>query len=167
MMRAGLELRFKVVMSFFIAALVVSGLTAFPLLHEARLLADLVGVPPEADYQELSGMQRWIGYVRCGLEETYGKYPFLGYGTDWLAFAHIVIAVFFIGPLMRPSGQDWILISGMIACGLVVPLALICGAVRGIPFYWRLLDCSFGVLGIIPLLYCYRLSQRMKGAAGQ
>ena len=39
----------------------------------------------------------------------------------------------------------------MIACGLVVPLALICGPLRGIPFFWRLIDCSFGILGIIPL----------------
>lgn len=165
-MRTSPKFRSRIVLSFFIAALVLSGLTAFPLLHEVRLLADLVGVPPEADYRELSGVEHWIGYVRGGLEETYGKYPFIGYGTDWLAFAHIVIAVFFVGPLMKPSGHDWILLSGMIACLLVVPLALICGAIRGIPLYWRLLDCSFGVLGIVPLLYCYRLSQKLKGAPG-
>ncbi len=28
---------------------------------------------------------------------------------------------------------------------LVIPYALIFGAVRGIPFWWRLIDCSFGV----------------------
>ena len=39
----------------------------------------------------------------------------------------------------------------MIACVLVIPLALICGAVRGIPFWWRMIDCSFGILGVIPL----------------
>ncbi len=39
----------------------------------------------------------------------------------------------------------------MIACVLVVPLALICGPLRGIPFFWRLIDCSFGILGFIPL----------------
>jgi len=27
---------------------------------------------------------------------------------------------------------------------------------RGIPFYWRLIDCTFGVLGAIPLLICLR-----------
>jgi len=26
------------------------------------------------------------------------------------------------------------------------------GTIRQIPFYWRVIDCSFGVLGIIPLL---------------
>ena len=39
----------------------------------------------------------------------------------------------------------------LIACAGVIPLALICGAIRGIPFYWRLIDCSFGIFGLIPL----------------
>jgi len=34
---------------------------------------------------------------------------------------------------------------------------LICGAIRGIPFYWQIIDCSFGVFGAIPLIYCLRL----------
>jgi hypothetical protein len=32
----------------------------------------------------------------------------------------------------------------------------VCGAVRGIPFYWRLIDISFGVIGVIPLLLLRR-----------
>jgi len=40
------------------------------------------------------------------------------------------------------------------ACVGVIPLALICGPLRGIPFYWQLIDCSFGVVGFIPLLIC-------------
>jgi hypothetical protein len=39
----------------------------------------------------------------------------------------------------------------MIACVAIIPLAFICGPIRQIPFYWRLIDCSFGVFGIIPL----------------
>ncbi|HZF87838.1 hypothetical protein [Streptomyces sp.] len=31
------------------------------------------------------------------------------------------------------------------------PLALICGPLRGIPFWWSLIDMSFGVFGVIPL----------------
>jgi len=34
---------------------------------------------------------------------------------------------------------------------LVIPYAFIFGAIRGIPFWWRLIDCSFGVFGIIPV----------------
>jgi hypothetical protein len=28
--------------------------------------------------------------------------------------------------------------------------------IRGILFYWQLIDCSFGMTGIIPLSYCYQ-----------
>ena len=28
----------------------------------------------------------------------------------------------------------------------------------GGPFYWRLIDCAFGVIGIIPLIYCLKLA---------
>jgi hypothetical protein len=45
---------------------------------------------------------------------------------------------------------------GMIACLAVVPLALIAGPIRGIPWGWRLVDMSFGVVGIVPLLLAYR-----------
>ena len=30
-------------------------------------------------------------------------------------------------------------------------LALIFGPIRGIPLFWRLIDCSFGLFGAIPL----------------
>ena len=74
-----------------------------------------------------------------------------------MAFGHIVIALFFVGPLIRPKEGRSVIYAGMAACVLVIPLALICGEVRGIPLYWRLIDCSFGVFGIIPLLYCLNL----------
>jgi hypothetical protein len=41
--------------------------------------------------------------------------------------------------------------AGMIACVGFIPLALIAGEIRGIPFYWRLIDCGFGICGIVPL----------------
>ena len=39
----------------------------------------------------------------------------------------------------------------MLACIAIIPLAFIAGPVRGIPFYWKCIDCSFSVFGIIPL----------------
>ena len=90
----------------------------------------------------------------------------MGYGTDWLAFAHVVIAVYFIGPLVKPVKNEWVVYAGLIGCLLVIPLAWICGPIRGIPFYWRLIDCSFGVLGAVPLLYCLHLTRLMKAANG-
>lgn len=155
-------LRYRAAMLLFIIGLVVSGLTAFPLLRELELLTRWAGIAPGADYHALAGWRWWLAFVRQGLRETYAAFPFIAYGTDWLAFAHLVIAVYFIGPLVQPRGHQWVLISGMISCALVVPLALIAGAVRGIPLYWRLIDCSFGGCGIVPLAYCYCLGRKLE-----
>jgi hypothetical protein len=80
----------------------------------------------------------------------------MAYGTDWLAFGHFVIAIAFVGALRDPMRNIWLFQFGMIACVLLVPYAFVCGGLRGIPILWRLIDCSFGVFGFIPLW----LSQR-------
>ena len=153
--------RFRIVLGLFIAGLLASGLTAFPLRSELRLLSEMIGVGNATSPQGYSGLDYWILTVRFGLDETYARYPWLAYGTDWLAFGHIVIAIFFIGPLVNPLTNKWALQAGMIACAGVLPLALICGPLRGIPFYWRLIDCSFGIFGLIPLIYCLKLLPRI------
>jgi hypothetical protein len=131
---------------FFIACLVLSGATAIPLRAELGLLSGIAN--PH------SALGSWLTRINAGLIDTYGKYPFLAYGTDWLAFGHFAIAVAFIGPLRDPVRNVWVIDFGLIACLSVIPFALIMGPVRGIPFYWRLVDCSFGILGMIPLLFC-------------
>ena len=97
---------------------------------------------------------------------TYRQYPFVAYGTDWLAFGHIVIAIFFIGPLIDPVRNIWVIQAGLIACVAVLPLALICGPIREIPFYWRLIDSSFGVVGFIVLSAALRLVKNLRETAG-
>jgi hypothetical protein len=146
-------------MLFFIIGLVVSGVTAFPLLLELRVLVTLLGADSAAPADSLAF---WILSVKNGLETTYAAYPWIAYGTDWLAFGHLVIAGFFIGPLIYPLSSRSVIWTGIAACVAVIPLALICGPLRGIPFYWRLLDCSFGIVGIIPLIYCLRLLKRIE-----
>ena len=141
-------------MVLFITGLLISGITAFPLLTEMKLLVAWLGLADATSPIGHTGLDFWILTVRFGLQDMYGQYPWIAYGTDWLAFGHIVIAFFFIGPLIKPQGSESVLYAGMAACIAVIPLALICGPLRGIPVYWRLIDCSFGVLGIIPLLYC-------------
>ncbi len=153
--------RFRLVMGLFIAGLVVSGLTAFPLLAELNFLCRVLDLDPTAPPAVYPALGEWMLTVRNGLDDTYSQNPWMAYGTDWLAFGHIVIAIFFIGPLMNPQANKWVLQAGMIACGGVLPLALICGPLRGIPVFWRLIDCSFGILGVIPLIYCYRLLPRI------
>jgi hypothetical protein len=156
------ELRnIRILLLLFIVALVLSGLTAFPLLRELEWLATWLGVGDAASPEGYTGLQHWILKVREGLRETNAKYPFIAYGTDWLAFGHLVIAVFFIGAWRDPVRNIWILYAGLIACVGVIPLALICGAIREIPFYWRLIDCSFGVIGFIPLWLALRMTKRL------
>ncbi len=154
--------RFRVAISLFIFGLVVSGITAFPLLYELRLLDQSLGSYGRYHVWVPYDLGLWISRVRQGLEATYSDYPWMPYGTDWLAFAHIIIALFFIGPYLDPVGNRWVLIVGIIACFAVIPLALIAGAVRGIPFYWQLIDCSFGVIGVLPLFYCLHLIPRIQ-----
>ena len=145
---------------FFVVALLVSGLTAFPLEIELRIASDVLHSSFVAD--ALPDLVIWIDRVRDGVIATGVAYPFISYGTDWLAFAHIVIAVAFIGPLRDPVRNIWIIQWCMIACALVIPLALVAGGIRGIPVGWQLIDISFGVFGIIPLVIVYRLIRRLE-----
>jgi hypothetical protein len=156
-------IKYRISLSFFLVGLVLSGVTAFPLAWETRLLADGLGISSPAENQ--SALSFWISTVDRGLHETYTVYPWIAYGTDWLAFAHIAIAVYFVGPFANPIKNEWVIYAGLIGCLLVLPLALICGPLRGIPFYWRLIDCSFGTFGAVPLLYCLRLTRLMKSGA--
>ena len=63
-----------------------------------------------------NGFDHWILTIRNGLRESYARYPWLAYSTDWLAFAHLVIAVFFIGAFVDPVRNVWIIQAGIIAC---------------------------------------------------
>lgn len=138
-----------------IVGLVISGVTAFPLLAELNLLSSLLA-GDSLDPAAHAGLVHWILKVREGLEATYRDYPFIAYGTDWLAFAHVMIALFFILPYRDPVRYEGVLKVGIAASLLVIPLAFICGPIRGIPFFWRLIDCSFGVLCIPPLVFALR-----------
>jgi hypothetical protein len=157
-------LRFRVALIVFIAGLLLSGITAFPLLAEMRLLTGWLGLGEAISPAGHAGLDFWILTVRFGLEDMHARYPWIAYGTDWLAFGHIMIALFFIGPLIRPAESRANLYAGIAACILVIPLALICGEIRGIPLYWRLIDCSFGVFGILPLLYCLKQLRHVASA---
>jgi hypothetical protein len=161
--KAALLKRIRIWLALFMVGLVLSGITAFPLERETAWLNRIFGVRAAPVTGE-SGLQTWLRRVHDGLAETDRKYPFLAYGTDWLAFAHLVIAIAFIGPLLDPVRNRWVILFGVIACAGVLPLALIAGPLRGIPFYWRLIDCSFGVFGAIPLLLCLRYVRRLEQA---
>ena len=146
------EQRIRALLIFFMVALGISGITAIPLQWEIGILNQLFG-PVSSFGAVFPAFGYWIGFVHDGLLDTFTHYPFLAYGTDWLAFAHVVIAVAFIGPLRDPVKNIWVIEFGMIACALIIPWTLIFGALRDIPFFWRLVDMSFGVIGVLPLWF--------------
>jgi len=135
-------------LAFFILMLVLSGLTAIPIQQELGFIKRFF------DFDSTVGI--WLNLLYDGLGEIKQKYPWMYYGYDWLAFAHIVIAIVFLGPYQDPLKNKWVVEFGMIACILIIPFAMIAGYFRGIPVWWRLIDCSFGILGMIPLVISYR-----------
>lgn len=153
----------RIAVGIVIFGLVISGVTAFPLLHELNLLAFLLVGEGRYEPELHTGLVHWILTVREGLAVTYEKYPFIAYGTDWLAFAHLMIALFFILPWQDPVRYEGVLKVGVAASLLVIPLAFICGPLRGIPFWWRIIDCSFGLLCLPPLLFALRKVRSLAG----
>lgn len=155
--RDTLLVRIRVLIGIVIGGLVVGGLTAFPLAHEIDLLhawTRLRSVP--------APVAVWIAKVQQGLHVVDSTYPFLSYGTDWLAFGHLVIAFLFIGPFLDPVRNAWVIRAGEVACVLIVPNALVCGEIRDIPPWWRGIDCAFGVLGFVPLWLADRFVRRIE-----
>ena len=149
-----LRRRIKWVTWLFIIGLVLSGVTAIPLKWELDILVKWFGLAGQTSATATSELGRWLLTAHEVLRDVSLKHPLLFYGTDWLAFGHFVIALAFVGALRDPVRNRWLFDFGLIACVLVIPYALVFGALRGIPSWWRLIDCSFGVLGFVPLWFC-------------
>jgi len=143
--------RTRIILVLFTVCLVAAGATAIPVEWELDVLARLLGLPPDADAANHTGLAHWIAKVRDGVRETNARFPFIAYGFDWLAFAHMVLGILFVGAIIDPVRNLWVITFGMIACVLVIPWSFVFGHVRGIPFSWQLIDCAFGLVGIIPL----------------
>ncbi|MBL0042919.1 MAG: hypothetical protein IPP33_00410 [Flavobacteriales bacterium] len=118
---------------FFIGALWFSGLTAVPLEWGTQWLSDFtMGWPGQ--------WHTWAESAAIAIADVGSKYPFLFYGTDWLAFAHIVIGLAFFGVLRDPVRNKWIIEWG-------------CGVVRWC-FYWRSLGhlyAAFRSSGVVSM----------------
>lgn len=138
------RIRFTIIL--FVVLLMLSGITAFPIYTELKWLIGLDLFPAN------SLMNQWLTTVWLAVQDMHSKYPFLFYGYDWLAFAHIVIGLAFIGPYKDPIRNKWIIDWGILSCIGVIPVATIAGSIRNIPWFHILIDCSFGIIGIIPLL---------------
>ncbi|MES2514681.1 MAG: hypothetical protein V4580_11080 [Bacteroidota bacterium] len=127
----------------FIILLTLSGITAFPLITEVDFLITHINLFPPFFH----------AWIRTIYESVHQTPSIVLYGTDWLAFAHIIIGLFFVGVYQNPVRNKFTVNVGIIACIAVFPLAFICGPIRHIPFYHQIIDCGFGLLGLIPLFY--------------
>jgi len=146
----------KILLIVFIAGLAFSGVTAFPI--ESELECAHAWLTSNDDFSN------WMDRVYAGVHQTNTHYPFIAYGTDWLAFAHIILAILFAGALKDPVRNIWIIQFGLIACIGIFPLALIAGHMRGIPFFWQCIDCSFGLFGGVIMALCLHKTNQLRHA---
>lgn len=150
-----LLVKIRTLISIFIFCLVLSGITAFPIETELRIAHGHLLLLPEF-------LRIWLDNAYHAIHTTNSNFPFLSYGTDWLAYAHLAIAVAFIGPWKDPVKNIWVIQFGMISCLMIFPLAFIAGPIRNIPFYWQLIDSSFGIFGFILLYIIYRQIKKLE-----
>jgi hypothetical protein len=136
----------------FVIILMISGITAFPIQTEIDFMyAHLKNFPIE--------LHDWITRLYHNIHSTPDV---MFYGTDWLAFAHIIIGLFFVPVYIDPVKHKANLYVGMAACLMIFPLAFICGPIRDIPFFHQLIDCSFGMIGILYLYFILRKVNKLQ-----
>lgn len=147
--------RIRWMVGLVIIGLVLSGLSAIPLVWQLELAQHVVGI-------EGNAVADWVATLLAGLRATEAQAPFLFYGTDWLAFAHLVLAVLYVGAWRDPVRNVWLFQFGLIACALVVPWALVFGPIRGIPWWHIAVDCSFGVFCAGPFWLALRWARKVE-----
>ena len=152
---------------FFIAGLVASGATALPIPTELEAAVSLLGEDMRAGGAVPEFAAHWFRTLKDGIRAASVQAPFLFYGTDWLAFGHLVIALAFVGALRDPARNRWLYQFGMIACALVPLWAFAFGQLRGIPLWWRAVDSAFGFVGFVPMWLCDRWSGALERAANR
>jgi hypothetical protein len=130
--------------------LIISGATASFPKEGIDFIYNQIPIPFEF-------MKKWIALVYSEIINTPNH---LIYGYDWLAFGHYAIAISFWGVYRNAKQNLWIVEWAMINSFLIIPFALTFGHFRGIPFWWQMVDCSFGVGSLILLFYLRNLIQK-------
>ncbi len=148
--------RLRLWTGFIIAGLVLSGLTAIPIRTQFDLDARWFGTDFTAGGHMPAFVAQWLATAHRGVLAADGAAPFIWYGTDWLAFGHVVIAIAFVGAWRDPVRNRWLYQFALIAGALVIPWALVFGALRGIPLWWRAIDSLFGLGAMAPAWACLR-----------
>ena len=144
--------RAKWMLGIIVFGLVVSGITVWPAVPELKMAVRIVW----GDGESAGVLHNFVLQAIEGLESVEANYPFMLYAHDWLAFAHIVLAILFAGAIRDPVRNVWIVQCGLIMCVLVPVLAGICIPIRGLPMVWFLVDFAFAPAAALPLWIALR-----------
>jgi hypothetical protein len=142
--------------------LLVSGITIWPAIPELQAIEKVVW----GDTEPTGVLHTFVRHAIEGLEDVQSNYPFMLYAHDWLAYAHIVLAILFAGAIPNPVRNVWIVQCGLIMCILIPVLAGICIPIRGLPWQWFLIDCAFAPAAGVPLWIALRDIKQIKAASG-
>jgi len=144
--------RAKIMLGIVVFGLLVSGVTVWPAVPELKLAVQVAW----GNAEPTGALHILVLRAIQGLEYVGGNYPFMLYAHDWLAFAHIVLAILFAGAIRDSIRNVWIVQCGLIMCALVPVLAGICIPLRGLPLCWFWIDFSFAPAAGLPLWIALR-----------
>jgi len=152
--------RAKWMLGIVVFGLIVSGVTVWPAVPELKMAVHIVW----GDGEPAGVLHGFILRAIEGLQSVEANYPFMLYAHDWLAFAHIVLAILFAGAIRDPVRNVWVVQCGLIMCGLVPVLAGICIPIRGLPLVWFWVDFAFAPAAALPLWIALRDIRRAEAA---
>jgi hypothetical protein len=144
--------RAKWMLAIVVLGLVVSGVTVWPAVSELKIAVRTVW----GDGESTGVLHGFVLRAIEGLESVEADYPFMLYAHDWLAFAHIVLAILFAGAVRDPVRNIWVVQCGLIMCVLIPVLAGICISIRGLPLRWFWIDFAFAPAAGVPLWIALR-----------
>jgi hypothetical protein len=128
--------------------LFISGVTVWPALTELKIAVRVFW----GDAAPSGELHAFVLKVIEALETTNSQYPFMLYAHDWLAFAHVMLAILFAGAAKDPVRNKWIVQCGLIMCASVPVLACVCIPLRNLPSFWFWIDFAFAPGAAVPLI---------------
>jgi hypothetical protein len=153
--------RAKWMLGIVAVGLFLSGVTVWPAVPELKAAEHIAW----GDDQPTGVIGSFVSEAVEGLEQTGTDYSFMLYAHDWLAFAHIMLAIMFAGATRDPVRNKWIVQSGLVMCLLIPVLAGVCIPIRGLPWPWFFIDAAFGVIAGVLLGIAYRDIRRQEKSA--
>ena len=152
---ARIRRKIKIALVITIIGLLLNAISAISLQTELKILLSNPDSLPQS-------LREWLTYVNNGIIDTDKNYPFMRYGFDWLAFAHVLIAIAFIGPLKDTIKNEWVVSWGIIASALSIVMALVWERLRDIPVWWSFIDTIIALIALIILWFCNNWIKQLK-----